>query len=97
MKLRTKLIGAFSGLVLFCAILIAIPVTLLLRNTITKSIKEKCELQMDGVYKTLDIFLANPINDINAAASFIKTEGDYEQFLVENYFMNLIGGDDNND
>lgn len=92
MKLRPKLLLSIAIIVVVCAMLVALPISLLQRRTITQNVYDKANLQLENVYSNIERFLSTPVTDINAANVYLELEGTDDQAKIEKYFKTLTKG-----
>ena len=88
MKLRTRLIESFVVVVIVTAAAISIPVIVMQTKTLKANVTQVAKLQIDNVYKDMDLFLSTPIGDINAIDNFLRGIDIDAKNEMEHFFKN---------
>lgn len=89
MKVRTKLISGFSGIVSFCALMIALPMLISTVKAVRTDIQQIAELQVENINAKVELFLEPPIQTIDACMHFMDSLEDDDRAVIEKFFYQI--------
>lgn len=89
MKIKAKLTIGFVSIALFSVAIVILPITLFETKSITKSVTTTANLQIDNVYKEIEIFLQKPYDMIETIENYLRQGDETSKPAIEEFFIKV--------
>ena len=95
MKVKTKLIGSFIGIVSVCGLTMAIPLLVSTFKSLRQNIHQIARLEIEQINSKVSAFLEPPLESIDASLNFIDFSDLTDKTTIERYLKKTSENQDN--